>query len=581
MERIVKYLFLVTMLFSNYIIFADVTSESILCQRIKLLFLVKDTKGALECCIQASNEFPTSLEIKKLYLQALSQSGYNSEALQLWNQIKDELSDSKEIAKIQECIAWSVLSMGKASPYVKIKNFSLFSSFLTQDAKASEMLLYSLHSSNAVERALAIKLAAKYGNATLHQAIVNLLEIEKISFVRKELIEAIGIGKIIEGKKTLEKIVSRDGEPEEKYLAVHSLSLLSEDPQLEEITALLRDPCPSFRLLAIEIIGRLHLETLYPMLFTMLQDPSLEVKIEILKTIGLHIHSEWSIEQKNAVKTCCGDANPFVAMLAAWNCLLQEEDIGTNIFLEKIQSSNLSIRIFASALLSFTGFKGLPLIISVFESTKDPYVRINLARGLISLRVLVKEASAALLHFIQDTQTPIMWDKGQYIFFPMISPSTVAPTPLCYNLRAVVDGMTRLSILNNLLITEPILAIEAARNYLHNHFWGLSGNAAAMLMETGNPYCVDLVRNLLQDPNKKIRLQAALVLAFMHQDETVAEVLEELYYTVKQEERFYILEALGQLNTKQSIPFLMKLLAEPFMGIRIVAASILIQNLYQ
>lgn len=57
-------------------------------------------------------------------------------------------------------------------------------------------------------------------------------------------------------------------------------------------------------------------------------------------------------------------------------------------------------------------------------------------------------------------------------------------------------------------------------------------------------------------------------------------VLEELYYTVRQEDRFYILEALGQLSTKQSMPFLMKLLAEPFIGIRMAAASIVIQNLY-
>ena len=82
------------------------------------------------------------------------------------------------------------------------------------------------------------------------------------------------------------------------------------------------------------------------------------------------------------------------------------------------------------------------------------------------------------------------------------------------------------------------------------------------------------------DSDKKIRLQAALVLAFMHQDEESIKVLEELYYTVKQNEKFYILEALGQLSTKQSIPFLMKLLSEPFMGIRVTAASILIQSLY-
>ncbi|MGL4348161.1 MAG: HEAT repeat domain-containing protein [Chlamydiales bacterium] len=579
MGKILKYIFFITIFFCNYQTFADPASEPMLRQRIKLLFLVKDAKGALETSAKAIHQFPESLEIKKLHVQALSQSGYSSYALQLWEEIKNELSDPKEIAKMQECIAWGIISTGKSSSRVEIKNFSLFSSFLTQDARASKMLLDALNSSNAVQRALGIRLAAKYGNAELHRNIINLLATEKVAFVRKELIEAIGVGKIIEGKEALQSILSIDTEPFEKYTAIHSLSLLSENLQIEEITALLQHPQASFRLLAIHIIDKLNLQALYPLLFTILQDPSLDVKIAGLKSIGLHV-PEWSIEEKNAVKACCLDTNPFVSMLGAWNCLLHGEDIGTNVFIEKMQCSNPSIRIFASALLSFTGFKGLPLIISTFQSTEDPYVRVNLARSLISLRVFVKEASLALLDFIRDTAAPIMWDKGQYIFFPMISPSNIAPTPLCYNLRSVMDGMTRLSLLNNLLITEPKVAVETARNYLHNHFWGLSANAAAMLMETGNTYCVDLVKNLLNDSNKKIRLQAALVLAFMHQDERAAKILEELYYTVRQEDRFYILEALGQLSTKQSIPFLMKLLAEPFTGIRIAAASILIQNLY-
>lgn len=580
MRKILNYIWFIEIFICSYQVFADLSSETSTSQRIKLFFLLKHPQGALETCISAIEEYPQSLDIKKLYLQALSQSGHSLFALQLWEEIKSELSDEKEKSRIQEDLAWGILSTGKCSSQIAIKNFSLFNSFQTQDARVSEMIFHALNSSNALERALAVRLTAKYGDTLLHQVIVKLLTTEKISFVRKELIEAIGIGKISEGREVLKNILSMDIDPAEKYLAIHSLSLLCGNLGSEEIMDLLEHPCASFRLLAIEIIDKSSLVELYPLLFRTLQDPSLEVKIKGLKTIGLRVSSKWSIDQRNAVIACCCDPNPFISLLAAWNCLLQEEDIGNNIFIEKMQSNNLSIRIFASALLSFSGFKGLSLILSIFESSQDPYIRANLARGLISLRVFVKEASLVLLHFIRDTQTPIMWDKGQYVFFPMISPSNIAPTPLCYNLRSVIDGMTRLSLLNNLLIIDPTSAIEIARNYLHNHFWGLSGNASIMLMETGNDYCIDLVRNLLNDPDKKIRLQAALVLAFMHQDEESIKVLEELYYTVKQNEKFYILEALGQLSTKQSIPFLMNLLSEPFMSIRVTAASILIQSLY-
>lgn len=580
MIKFLTYIWFITTFIYSYNVYAENSLETTICQRIRLFFLLKNPQGALETCISATEQFPQSLEIKKLYLQALSQSGQSLYALQLWEEIQSELPDAKERFKIQEDIAWGILSAGESSSQIAIKNFSLFNSFQTQDARVSEMILHALNSSNALERALAVKLAAKYGDTLLHQFIIKLLTTEKISFVRKELIEAIGIGKISEGREILKNILSMDRDPAEKYLAIHSLSLLSENLGSEEITALLKHPCASFRLLAIKIIDKLNLVELYPLLFTTLQDPSLEVKIAGLKTIGLHVSSKWSVHQKNAISACCFDPNPFISLLAAWNCLLQEEDIGNNIFTQKMQSSNPSIRIFASALLSFTGFKGLPLIISTFESNKDPYIRANLARGLVNLRVRVEEASLVLLRFIRDTQTPIMWDKGQYVFFPMISPSNIAPSPLCYNLRSVVDGITRLSLLNNLLIIDPTSAIEIARNYLHNHFWGLSGNASILLMETGNNYCIDLVKNLLNDPDEKIRLQAALVLAFMHQDEESLKVLEELYYIVKQNEKFYILEAVGQLSTKESIPFLMRILSEPFMGIRVTAASMLIQTLY-
>lgn len=580
MRKTLNYLLFITTFIYGYQVFAETSSEARTCQRIKLFFLLQDSQGALETCASAIGQFPQSLEVKKLYVQALSQSGRSLYALQLWEDIKSELSDEKERSRIQECIAWGILSTGGSSSQIAIKNFSLFNSFQTQDARVSEMILHALNSSNALERALAVKLAAKYGDTLLHQFIIKLFRTEKISFVRKELIEAIGVGKIFEGKEILENILLQDINPSEKYLAIRSLSLLCEDLDLKEIRALLGHPCASFRLLGIEIIDKLSLVELYPLLFTALRDPSLEVKIAGLKTIGLRISSKWSIDQKNVITACCFDRNPFIALLAAWNCLLQEESIGNDIFIEKMQSNNPSIRIFASALLSFSGFKGISLIISLFESSTDPYIRANLARGLLSLRVLVKEASLVLLHFIRNTQSPIMWDRSQYVFFPMISPSNVAPNPLCYNLRFVIDGMTRLSLLNNLLIIEPENAIEIARNYLHNHFWGLSGNASIILMETGHNYCIDLVKNLLNDPDKKIRLQAALVLAFMHQDQESIKILEELYYTAKQHEKFYILEALGQFSTRQSIPFLMKLLSEPFMGIRATAASILIQSLY-
>ncbi len=179
MRKILNYIWFITTLIYGYQVFAETSSETMSCQRIKLFFLLKDPQGALETCNSAIAQFPQSLEIKKLYLQALSQSGHSLYALQLWEDIKSELSDAKERSRIQEYIAWGILSTGESSSQIAIKNFSLFNSFQTQDARVSEMILHALNSSNALERALAVKLAAKYGDTLLHQFIIKLLRTEK------------------------------------------------------------------------------------------------------------------------------------------------------------------------------------------------------------------------------------------------------------------------------------------------------------------------------------------------------------------------------------------------------------------
>ena len=76
------------------------------------------------------------------------------------------------------------------------------------------------------------------------------------------------------------------------------------------------------------------------------------------------------------------------------------------------------------------------------------------------------------------------------------------------------------------------------------------------------------------------RIQAALVIAFYGGDPKVAQILENAYTKVDWERKIQILEAIGFIGNRDSIPFLLEVMKEPFTLLRTIAASSVIQCLY-
>ncbi|MCB1108984.1 MAG: HEAT repeat domain-containing protein, partial [Chlamydiia bacterium] len=102
----------------------------------------------------------------------------------------------------------------------------------------------------------------------------------------------------------------------------------------------------------------------------------------------------------------------------------------------------------------------------------------------------------------------------------------------------------------------------------------------AALLGEGATDALDIVKGLLDSKDPKVRVQAALVLAFMGREKSAATVLEDAYSNVPRECKLTILEALGAIGSEESLPFLVRTLDEPFQITRVVAASSIIQCLY-
>jgi HEAT repeat protein len=244
-----------------------------------------------------------------------------------------------------------------------------------------------------------------------------------------------------------------------------------------------------------------------------------------------------------------------------------------------MQNSHGDLRGLAAAALSMTGKRGSQLSLKELESQPDPYVKATLAIGLIGQRVEVKKACDVLTQvFFERQNTLWMWQEA--FPFRFLSESDVPHTHQIPNYPHVIDRLAKLEVLHILNVMRSKKAEDAMRLFLKSDSWRTVGVAASMLLQEGDEESLDLVRGLLDDEDEAIRVQAAIILALVGSDSSATQVLQDAYPHVDREMKIHILEALGHIGTKESIPFLIEILKEPFQMLRVVAASALIQCIY-
>ena len=143
-----------------------------------------------------------------------------------------------------------------------------------------------------------------------------------------------------------------------------------------------------------------------------------------------------------------------------------------------------------------------------------------------------------------------------------------------------INQITRLEVLNILAVMKYPQAQNAVRNFLQQRTWGVTGMAAALLLTEGDESAIALVEDLLKDPDKKVKMQAALILSLWGGGEKAIAVLQQGYDTADREMKERILEGVGRIGASSTIPFLVDKLREPYQSLRIIAAAALLECLY-
>ena len=558
-------------------------TEELLKKRIYAHLAIADRVSAVEEGKRALELYPESKGVQLAYIRALSEKGDEMEALSQWHDFLKLFDEEKSNRRILETLAWGVLNKAEESSQLNVRLCGLIGAALTRDARAIPFLLGQLRSSNALLRSLAVKLATSYPDAPIQKEIERLLREEKVWYVRIEVIRAVGALRIEALKGKLTDLISHpQALAEEKAAAMIALVNMYDHIDRDELLALVQSDRAGLRQLAAEIITHLNLKGQLDLLLPLLNDPSSDVRISSLNTLALlrveKIGTAWV---KDLIQENVRAVVPEVAITAAYVLLLLDEKAGSAALEKWLKSGVGEWRRMASAALAVSGKYGLRLCLKEIGRTEDLYVKVNLAKALIGQRVHVKRASQCIYDvFFKEKETLWMWDAERNPLFQSLAPSRMRHTDQIPNYPTVVDQLVRLDLLSILSIVRFEGAQEAVKQFLQMRSWGVTGAAAATLLQEGDEEGLEAVRGLIGDPDENIRVQAALILAIVGSDPSAVKVLQEAYPVLDREMKIHILEALAHIGDPRSIPFLLDILNEPFQVLRVVAASALIQCLY-
>mgnify|MGYP001225709633 CR=1 FL=1 len=572
-----RYLFFFLLLipelvFSNY-------DENYEVKRIHAHLLIRDYSTATRECEKALLHFPESKDLQRALILALAESGKDEEAIVKWKEWRKKTE--KEDHDLLETIAWGILNRTENSPQFAINTTSLLSAFFTQDVRAVKILKTFVNSQNAILRAGAVQLSASYHDATLIQEIKRLLQEEKIWFVRHEVIKALGNMQILECREDLKKIIShsRSG-AEEKAVAITALVSMYDRVDTNELEQLIRSKRAGLRQLACQVVAHLDLKSALPSIIEFLADTSPDVRIAALNTLYLVGLKHLPPNNLEKIVELMGDHHPTVSITSAWVAMRSHPTLAKATLRKWVYSSDESSRRLAAYLIACCGSLTEDLIIEVLKMSSDPFVKANLALGMIGHTSNIKLAAETLYSFLLLNPKKIMKGPSGNPLFSVLAPTEMRHTPQTQQYPMLIDQQVRLEIYSILAKLEFAKAEEAIKTFLKNQILGITFAAGSALLQEGGIGTLEILKTLLQEPNEMVRIQAAFVLALSGKEEEAIEVMQKGYLNVDREMKMNILGALGQIGDKTSVPFLIGLLDEPYQALRVVAASALIQCLY-
>jgi len=550
-------------------------------RRVRAHLLIEDSESALEEAKNLGQRHPNSIQAQALLIEALSHCGMREEALERWRAVFAQDPKALSNRKLLEEIGWGILKKELSSTQYSVRLAALIGSYLTQDVRAIPVLLKMMRDSNAMIRSVAVQMAASFGDAPLKDEIERMMTQEKVWIVRLQVIRAAGLLRMQKLTPKLQALLKSDKTmAEERHVAIEALIHLFDTIEPEEIVHLARSNRAGLRHLACAIATHFEVNEVKETILLLLSDAHPDVRTAALNAVGLfYRHQMNSAEIEEKVVPLLEETHPQVSITAAWVATLCNLECGLQKFTFWLEHPISENRRCAASALAACGKQGVQFARDVLQTANDPYVRANVALGLIGQREEVHHAADCLYDFLSTEKRMWMWDNRMNPLFHTLSPSQIRHVDQIPNYPEAIDQMTRLNLVSILAMVEDPRAIDALKNFLQIKKWHITGVAAATLLQEGDDGALEMVRELIDDSHPEVRLQACLVLALYGKDESVLSELQHAYVGADFEIKLHILEALGSVGNSESFGFLMQVLEEPFPMLRVAGAAALIQSL--
>jgi HEAT repeat protein len=546
-------------------------------------FLIIDQP--IEAVHEAENFYSnhtSSYNAFSMLLKAYAASGQVNQACHLLEtraDFKDRFINDRQSL---EDLAWGVIKKESKSSQNQIRLSAYIGAYLSQDALAVPVLLNMLRDSNFLIRLIGVKMSAGYPDEPIKIELKRLLLEETNREVRLELLQVVGLLKIKSTLPYLNKLIqSEESTLEEKMLSVKSIAAMTDSLSLSDLKLLSKSSRMGLRLLCCHLCVELGLKEGKEEVLGLLTDANSDVRVAALCALGLFYRFEIEPELlKQLIFSRCDESHPFVSITACWVGILCGLEHAKTTMSKWLNSSNPVYRQLASSATAATGEAGIDFMAEQLKQAKDSLIQVNLALGLIGQRKHIKDSADIIAGFLTKENDPLSIDASTHPIFDIVRTSATYQDSFV-NLRDALDQKTRLYLASVLSSINDIRALEILRDLLSKKRWQFIGPVAAFTLQDGDDGCIELVRNLMDDSDPQIRLQACLVLAILGKEKEVITRLYSSFEDADFETKVAILEGIGSLGDVSAVTFLVDKLKEPFPILKIAAASAIIRSLYR
>ncbi len=557
-----------------------IAGEAELASRIESHIRIKDYMSALVDAQEAVKAYPHSLFLQRLLIKTLASNHEIDKALALFQNLHQNIeTKNNEVLSTLESICWGILDEPQER-FEHLKLIHLMGAASAHDYKSVKTLLEALGSSNALIRAQALRLVVMFPDDVIKHELLQMIQGEKNWFVRLGLISAMGRLHIVEAKDWLRSLLEDPRTTqEEKVVAIQSLVEMHQAFSKEEFDQLLSSSRSALRELAFAFAMHFGQKDILSTGMKAFDDPSPYVRVMATISFATLYDSDYPEEVKKSLISLMKDRHPLVSLTAAFALTPYSPEIAEPLFQEKLSDYRPEVRHLAASMVG-RATKMFPKLVSKeLSSHKDDLVRLNLAIGAMGHGLYLKEA-AEVIDKALFSSDEIMIDEYTHPLFPFVHQGQVRHLPHIPDHPKLVDGLTRIDLIRRLFILGHSGAFSHLKRFLSHQVWSLTFESSAILLQEGDFSMMEPLEKLTKDPDAKVRVQAALALAFVSKDESMVPILIETYPKLDGNVRLMMLEALGHIGTKEAVEFLLERLKDPFHLTKVVAASSIVHSLY-